>query len=155
VGWRLLTISEFWQEFLRSADLDDSTAYIESFYFDLTEEWANKLLALVLAGKKKATASSLPAYGIEGKSVPQVGDYSIVTDWDGNPCCVIKTAAITIIPFDEMTYDICKREGEDGSLESWKNGHRHFFTEEGKTLGYEFSEDMPVVFEDFEVVFAV
>jgi uncharacterized protein YhfF len=52
-----------------------------------------------------------------------------------------------------MTYDICKREGEDDTLESWQKGHRHFFTEEGKELGYVFSESMPVIFEDFKVVY--
>jgi len=57
------------------------------------------------------------------------------------------------LPFNEITFEICKREGEDDTLESWKRGHKHFFIEEGKMLGYEFTETMPVVFEDFEVVF--
>lgn len=52
-----------------------------------------------------------------------------------------------------MTYDICKREGEDDSLESWRAGHIKYFTQEGKQVGYDFREDMPVVFEDFEVVY--
>lgn len=51
-----------------------------------------------------------------------------------------------------MTYDIVKMEGEDDTLESWQKTHKRFFTEEGKKLGYDFSEDMPVVFEEFEVV---
>ena len=148
-----MTVNEFWQEFLTSANKDSSTKYIECFHFDLTEEWANKLLELVLSGEKRATASSLWTYEIEEDAVPQVGDYSIVTDWNGNPRCVIETTAITILPFNEMTFDICKREGEDDTLESWQEGHRHFFTEEGKTVGYVFSETMPVVFEDFMVVF--
>ena len=38
-------------------------------------------------------------------------------------------------------------------LQSWQEGHRAFFTEEGKELGYEFSEDMPVIFQEFNVVF--
>ena len=148
-----MTVNEFWQEFLTSAKLDSSTKYLDCFHFDLTEEWANKLLALVLEGKKKATASSLYSFEKTLGRLPQVGDYSIVTDWDGNPRCVIETIAVTILPFNEMTYDICKREGEDDTLESWKEGHRHFFTEDGKEEGYEFSETMPVVFEDFVVVF--
>jgi len=143
----------FWQEFLASANLDSSTKYIECFHFDLTEEWANKLLALVLAGKKKATASSLHYFTKTGRRLPQVGDYAIVTDWDKNPRCVIKTTAVTILPFNEITFDICKREGEDDTLASWQEGHRHFFTEDGKAEGYAFSETMPVVFEDFAVVF--
>jgi len=133
--------------------MDSSTKYLESFHFDLTEEWANKLLALVLEGKKKATASSLHFYEKTSGRLPQVGDYSIVTDWDGNPCCIIKTTNVTVLPFNEITFDICKREGEDDTLESWQDGHRHFFTEDGKEAGYVFSETMPVVFEDFDVVF--
>ena len=149
-----MTVHEFWQEFLASSKIDSETKYTGCFHFELTEEWANKLLDLVLSGEKRATASSLLAYEHDGEALPQVGDYSIITDWDGNPHCVIKTTNITILPFNEITFDICKREGEDDTLESWQRGHRHFFTEEGKMLGYEFSENMPVVFEDFEVVFA-
>lgn len=82
-----------------------------------------------------------------------MGDYSIITDWDGIPRCVIETTAVTILPYKDITFDICKREGEDDSLESWQRGHERFFIEDGKELGYEFSQDMPVVFEDFKVVF--
>ena len=67
--------------------------------------------------------------------MPKVGDYSIVTDWDGNPKCVIETTAVQIMTYSEMTFDICKREGEDDNLESWKQGHQKFFTEEGKERG--------------------
>jgi uncharacterized protein YhfF len=148
-----MTITDFWQEFLTTTGKDSATNYLESFHFDLTEEWANKLLDLVLSGQKRATASSLHAFEREGGRIPKVGDYSIVTDWAGTPRCVIETTAVTILPFNEITFDICKREGEDDTLESWQEGHRHFFTEDGKNLGYEFSETMPVVFEDFEVVF--
>ena len=148
-----MTADEYWKKFLTFSNKDSSTKYIECFHFELTEEWANKLLELVLLGIKKATASSYFAYEINGEPIPKIGDYSIVTDWDGNPCCIIETIAVTVLPFNEITFDICKREGEDDNLESWQKGHKHFFTEEGKMLGYEFSETMPVVFEDFKVVY--
>lgn len=148
-----MDIEQFWQEFLKTTQKDPATKYLESFYFGLTEKSANELLELVLSGQKRATASSLISYQAEGSRIPQVGDYSIITDWKGNPHCVIKTTTITILPFNEMTFEICKREGEDDTLESWQEGHRRFFTEDGKELGYEFSESMPVLFEDFQVVF--
>ena len=144
---------EFWQKFLEEKGLDKDTSYYECFYFDLTEEWANKLLELVLIGQKTATASSMYALEIQNAKIPEVGNYSIVTDFAGNPRCIIETTNVEIIPFNKMTYDICKREGEDDTLESWQQGHRHFFTEEGKIVGYKFTEDMPVVFEDFIVVY--
>jgi uncharacterized protein YhfF len=148
-------INVFWKEFLRETSRYETTNYLEAFHFELTEKWANELLRLVLIGQKKATASSLWVYEIEGERVPEVGDLSIVTDWEGVPRCVIETTAVTIIPFSDITYDICKREGEDDTLESWRSGHIHFFKEEGNELGYEFRDDMPVAFEDFEVVYQV
>lgn len=148
-----MMVNEFWQEFLLQNNKDSNTQYIECFHFELTERLANELLELVLLGKKCATASSRLAFEKENSRMPQPGDYSIVTDWNGIPHCVIETTAVTVLPFNEMTYDICSREGEDDTLKSWQDGHRRFFTEDGKQLGYQFSEDMPVVFEDFKVVF--
>jgi uncharacterized protein YhfF len=145
-------IEAFWKRFLSEQQLDESTKYLEAYHFEVTKEGANNLLELVLSGVKRATASSLPAWNIEGTK-PRVGDYSIVTDWDGKPRCVIRTVQTTEMPFREMTYEICKREGEDECLETWQQNHRTFFTADGKELGYEFTEDMIVLFEDFEVVY--
>ena len=149
-----MTIEEFWLEFLDKTGRDSNTEYYESFHFCMNEKLANELLNLVLAGKKRATSSSLFAYEKEGSRLPQVGDLSIVTDWDGVPRCVIETTAVNTYKFKDITFEICKREGEDECLETWRAGHRHFFSEDGKLLGFEFSEDMPVIFEDFEVVFS-
>lgn len=148
-----MKIDEFWNMFLRESGKNKKLKYRDCFHFDLTEEWANKLLELVLIGRKQATASSLLQFELNDEEAPQIGDHSIITDWDGNPRCVIETTSIIILPFKDITFDICKREGEDDNLESWREAHRRFFTAEGKELGYTFSEDMPVVFEDFKVVF--
>lgn len=147
-------IGAFWEDFLLKTNKDKNTKYIDCFHFELTEKWANELLRLVLIGQKQATSSSLLAYQIEGGIIPKVGDLSIVTDWEGIPKCVIETTSVMIIPFKEITFDICKREGEDESLESWRKGHITFFSREGKELGYTFTEDMPVIFEDFKMVFS-
>lgn len=125
---------------------------LEKWHFELTEGAANYLLGLVLEGKKRATASSLWEYELEGEPLPKVGEMSIITYWDGTPGCVIRTTNVRIIPYRDMTFDIAKLEGEDDTLESWQKNHEAFFTEEGKELGYTFSEDMPVIFEEFVVV---
>jgi uncharacterized protein YhfF len=148
-----MMIELFWKAFLVEKGLDKNTKYLESFHFDLNEKSANELLELVLIGQKRATASSLWNYEIQGTHPPKVGDYSIVTDWDGNPRCVIMTTNIRILAFKDMTFDICKLEGEDDSLESWRKNHIKFFTDDGEDTGYTFSEEMPVLFEEFEVVY--
>lgn len=124
----------------------------EKWHFGMTEEMANGLLQLVLAGKKRATASSLLGYEIEGDPIPKVGERSVITDWEGTPACVIETVRVRVIPFCDVTYDIARLEGEDDTLVSWQANHRRFFMEEGREIGYAFSETMPVVFEEFEVI---
>lgn len=147
-------IDLFWNRFLTKTKRSLNITYISCFHFELTEKWANELLRLVLVGQKKATASSIYSFEIEGEPFPRVGDLHIVTDFSGYPRCIIETTKTQILPFNEMTYDICKREGEDDSLESWIIGHTKFFTAEGRELGYEFTEDMPILFEDFEVIYS-
>ena len=146
-----MTIEMFWHTFLEKTNRDARTKYFECFHFDNNERSANELLSLVLSGKKRATASSL--YAFAPGEVPKPGHLSVVTDWDGNPRCVIETTAVRVIPFNEMTFDICSREGEDECLETWQAGHRRFFTEDGNEMGYTFTEEMPVIFEDFQVIY--
>lgn len=146
-------IKEYWNKFLLITGRNPDLIYYFCDYMGPTEEIANELLSLVLAGVKTATTSCLLGYQAADERIPEVGDLSIVTDWDGNPACVIETTNVTILPFNEMTFDICKGEGEDDCLQSWQTTHFEIFTNEGKELGYTFAWDSSVVFEDFNVVY--
>lgn len=141
----------YWSRFLAQAGLDSALRCRDCFHFEASEEAANRLLRLVLDGKKRATASAVDAYGPD-EPLPQVGDYSIVTDWAGRPRCIIRTTAVTVLPFGDYTFDIVRREGEDDNLESWRANHEAFFRQDAQDCGYTFSWEMPVLFEDFEVV---
>ena len=125
---------------------------LEHWHFELTESACNQLLDLVLAGKKRATSSSLLSYRMEGEEIPKAGDLSVITDWDGVPRCVVMTTAVRVMRYGDITFAIAKLEGEDDSLESWRRTHERFFRSEGEELGYTFSEDLKVVFEEFEVI---
>ena len=125
---------------------------LERWHFENNEKAANELLNLVLQGKKTATSSALLAYQSEGLPIPKVGDQSIVTYFDGKDGCIIENIDVRLIPYNQMTYDIVKLEGEDDCLESWKNNHDKFFSEDAELTGYEFSEDMMIVFEIFKVI---
>ena len=125
---------------------------LEKWHFELTEDACNSLLDLVLKGQKRATSSSLAAFELGGETMPKEGELSVITDWGGNPRCVVRTKKLHILPYEEITYDLAKLEGEDETLDSWKRSHERFFTREGEMLGYHFSPQMPVVFEEFEAV---
>ena len=147
------TLKSYWEGFLTETNLDKNTKCFEAFYFGYNEHTATELLKLVLEGTKTATTSCVYQYDLTNSPYPQVGNFSIVTDYFGNPKCIIETKNVLKIKFNEVTYDICKREGEDDTLESWQENHIKFFTEVGKDLGFEFAFDMYVLFEDFEVVY--
>ena len=125
---------------------------LEHWHFELTESACNYLLDLVLAGKKRATSSSLLSFKLSGEEVPKAGDLSVITNWEGVPRCVVVTTEVRVMRYGDITFDIAKLEGEDDSLESWRASHERFFREEGAELGYSFSEDLDVVFEEFVVV---
>ena len=125
---------------------------IEKWHFETNEKACNYLLDLVLKGQKRATSSSADGYLIENRALPKVGDLSVITDWADTPRCVIRTTSVRVLPYKDITFEIAKLEGEDDSIDSWRKNHERFFAEEGKEIGYEFSENMMVVFEEFEVV---
>lgn len=146
-------IENYWQHFLAATGRDSATRYSDCFHFGSSADMADALLELVLSGQKRATASALPWYEIENEPVPKAGDLIILTNFAGEPKCVAEVTAVAVLPFRDITWEICKREGEDENLESWRAGHIHFFTLDGQQVGFEFTWDMPVVFEDFEVVY--
>ena len=147
--------AEYWKAFLKETGRDEAAQPYECFAFNNHEEGSNRLLQLVLSGQKKATSSGATGLRLMGMRLPEKGDLSLVTDWAGNPRCVIETESVAILPFQEMTFERAKLEGEDDCIESWRENHREFFTREGEALGYAFREDMDVAFETFKVVYPI
>ena len=94
---------------------------LEKWHFELTEGACNYLLDLVLKGQKKATSSSVLGYQIEGEEIPKEGNLSVITDWDGNPRCVIKTTRVRIIPYKDMTFDIANLKAR---MTLWNPGEK-------------------------------
>lgn len=142
--------ARIWTSFLKRRRLPLSTPFYEVFTFGLDPSVSDELVELVRQGKKRATASAIPSF--IDRLPPQAGDYSLLTDHSGVAVAIIQTQRTLTLPFNQFTYDIVKDEGEDETLLSWQANHRKFFLEEGALMGYHFSDDMPVLFEWFEVV---
>src|SRR5690606_13805990 len=118
------------------------------------EKDANELVELVLEGIKHGTASLHQLYGLENEDVPKIGDISILTDWEGNAKCIIKDVNVTILPFKDFSEELAAIEGEgDKSLDYWRRAHLKVFEADAENAGFEFTEDLLVVFEELEVIF--
>lgn len=146
-------IEEYWNCFLIQNKISLSTPYFEAFYFGYDQKSADNLLKLVLSGKKTATSSAQEEYSLTGEKEPQVGDYSIVTNYIGEPKCIIQTTKVKKLKFKDMTYELCKLEGEDAILKTWQDTHIDFFNVMGQKAGYTFHWDMIIIFEQFTVVY--
>ena len=64
------SIHAFWSAFTSTIGQDPSDRFYEAFHFDDDAPVADELAALVLAGKKRATAALAWAYEAEGKPSP-------------------------------------------------------------------------------------
>ncbi len=150
------TVKEMWKKYLSTIgeNINNTSKTYESWYFCNNEKDANELAELVKKGIKKATASLHCLYEIENETIPKVGDYIIITNWNGIAQCVIHITNINIIPFKNVTQAFAAKEGEgDKTLSFWRKVHRKFFTLGLKEYSKKFSEDMLVVCEEFEVVY--
>lgn len=148
------SIQSFWSAFASSLGHDPSDRFYEAFYFDDNAPAADELAALVLAGRKRATATLVWACEAEGKPIPKPGDLSVVTLFSSQPVCVIETLGIQVMPFSEVGADFAATEGEgDGSLAYWQRVHTASFERVCQRLGREFSLSAPVVCETFAVVY--
>jgi uncharacterized protein YhfF len=148
-------IKAYWDTFLENLPPGDPPpSNYDSWGFGDSPEMADKLGALVLQGIKTATASLVWAYEVEGEPFPQVGDYSVILDGKGKPMCVIRTTRVYTRPFNEVDEQQAYLEGEgDRSLDYWREVHWRFFSRECEQIGRTINETMPVLCEQFELVY--
>ena len=145
----------FWQVYLASLpEGSEPPRSYEAWHFCSNEKAANELGKLAKAGIKTATCSLVWEYEAEHGKLPQVGDLSIVTNWDGEPLCIIETTGVQVKAFSQVDEQHAYDEGEgDRSLAYWRQVHWQVFSAECAALGREPTEDMPLVCERFRVIF--
>ncbi len=146
-------VEEFWRKFCAENPQINRTEPYEVWFFHHNRESSKKLAELVLSGRKQATAS-LMEYETDTGEGGTVGGYSVVTDFDGNPQCVIQTTEVRALPFREVDAEFAFDEGEgDRTLEYWRTAHTRFFTECCRELNIEFDESMMISCKRFKKLF--
>jgi uncharacterized protein YhfF len=118
-----------------------------TFTFGDDPELSAQLIALVRAGKKRATCGALSEFADDPASMPKVGRCDIAANWDGTPALVIRTVKVQKIRFCDVTEEMALAEGENDTLEGWRRDHEAYFTRNGG-----FDPQMMLVFEHFDLV---
>ena len=131
-----------------------STVPPQAWAFGDNPRLADELLGLVLDGTKTATASSLAELEATGEPVPRRGDLSILLDGAGHPRALIRTTGVDVVAFGEVSEEFAALEGEDDrTLASWRREHERYFRRVLAGTGVEFTEDLPIALERFELLY--
>ncbi|TCM69147.1 uncharacterized protein YhfF [Acinetobacter calcoaceticus] len=147
------TISQLWQDY-RMHNPQAPEALPIAYHFCDNEVDAQLCLDLVLAGQKRATASSLAELKLNADAIPQVGDFAIITDWQGRAVCVIRTHTVEFRSFAEVDADFAYIEGEgDRSLTWWREAHFQYFSRVLAETDILVDDNLEIVCEQFELVF--
>ena len=145
---------KYWDAFIAANREIVRNTPFQAWYFGNTTEMAVELAELVISGKKSATAILAKMNELEPENAPIDNGYSVVTDFEGNPMCIIQTAEIRHLPFNEVDINFAFDEGEgDQSLDYWRSVHWDYFTREAAENTFEFNESSIICCERFRLLF--
>ena len=145
---------EYWNKFLKETGHTPEDRCAGDLCFEANGFVGDELVSLVLSEKKTAFFTSWATYAIDKEPLPVSGELYIVLDRSDNPQCVIEIQNVCVIPFNEVTWEMAKQEGEDENLEEWRQKKQEYLEDEGAVLGFEFSPDIKLVFQKFSVVYS-
>ena len=146
--------NNMWGDYLKNHLEDVFHDSPKVYHFCDNEVDANECVKLVKKGIKKATSNSLLGLQYRNERLPKIGDFIIVTDWDGKAQCIVETTKVTLKPYFSITEEYAKLEGEgDKSLAHWKKVHWDYYTRELAKFERVPRESMIIVCQEFEKVF--
>tara|TARA_R110002110_G_scaffold19650_4_gene80954 strand:- start:181 stop:591 length:411 start_codon:yes stop_codon:yes gene_type:complete len=118
-----------------------------AFKFGDGPELNAQILTLVRSGKKTITCDAVANFARRGEPHPVPGRVDVALDWDGRPTLALRTVAVDLIRFDEMSETLIAGQGEFRDLAHWRKGYESYLTRAGL-----FAADMMMLVERFEVV---
>ena len=143
-----------WGDYLEEHLEDAFHEAPKTIHFCNNEQDANECAKLVLQGKKRATSDSLLGLQYRKERLPKIGDFMVITDWEGTAQCIVEITKVQLKPFFSIDAEYARIEGEgDQSLEYWKEIHWNYFEKELAEYERLPRESMIVVCQEFEKVF--
>lgn len=103
--------------------------------FGTPGEMRDRLVGLVLRGRKRATAGLLAEYRAEGEPLEQPGEILVVLDSEGQPVGRIQVSRVEVCRFADAPDELALAEGE-GDLTGgmFRESHRAFWTSVGEMI---------------------
>ncbi|HSH99167.1 MAG TPA: ASCH domain-containing protein [Reyranella sp.] len=144
-------IEAFWLAFRRARGVPEQ--HYDVCRMGSSPEMGDELLALILSGRKRATACLLRDVEQGGETMATVGGHVVVLDGAEEPRAIWRTKTVDVKPLDRVDSAFAWDEGEgDRTRADWLAMHVRYFTARAAAEGFAFDPSMPAVFERFTVV---
>jgi uncharacterized protein YhfF len=148
------SIEAFWQRCLAAVPSLASVPAYRTRTFGNDERFTRRLLDLIRAGEKTGTFSVDWEFDGRPGERPEPGDHYVVVDHAGQPELVIRVTATEVVPFREVAERHTRHEGKAlRAPEAWRKVHWEYWSGTLATLGLRPAEDMPILFQQFELVY--
>jgi uncharacterized protein YhfF len=129
-------------------ELPSSVIVVKEFGID-----SNVLREKIINGTKKAISKLQWEYSDQKKSLPMVGDLSIIVNETGLPFCIVQLSEVRITPFnivdDDFIIDECLKES---TSDYWRQTKREEFSRICSEIGRFVEENMPIICYRFKVL---
>lgn len=144
-----MTAEQLWGRYIK--EKDPGNLEYEAWQFGSAPD---ELADLVKRGIKTATCSLYHWYENGEEKLPAEGEYSVILNSKDEAQCIIRTTRVSIVPYCDVSGEHAYMEGEgDRSLTYWKMVHKQVFSEELLQIQKEFTDEMKVVCEEFELLY--
>lgn len=149
----LSAADEFWQKFINETGADPESKCAGDLTFESAGFTNDAQVANILSGQRTAIFSTFASYSVDGEPLPVSGELYLVFDRGNNPRAVIEIESVSILPFNEITWGMAQKEGEDENLEEWRLRQQENLEDEGEIVGFKFSPELKIIFQTFRVLY--
>mgnify|MGYP002627329507 CR=1 FL=1 len=146
---------DFWETFLEETNTPETTVLTGCTYFGASEEESVQALEQLLRGDKTAVGHCVTAYVTLRQRMPRIGDYTMVADFYGNPCCILKTVDVTIVPLTGTPEDLRRQEYPELDADAWLDRKQQEFRDLARQHGFRYHPELPILMETVQRVYPV
>ena len=132
---------------------ENEAVYSSELVFEDEGMTGRTQLSMVLSGSKTAMFTPLETIEINMEKMPVSGEVYVVLDTNDEPRCVIELTDVRIIPLNEISWELARKDGEDEDMQDWKEKMEEFLEEEADLCGFEALPDSKIVCEIFKLIY--
>jgi uncharacterized protein YhfF len=117
-----------------------------------TAELCERLTGYVLARQKTGVFSQPEDF--PGGRLPRAGDLAVLVNFADEPRCLIRYDECTVLPVHAVGPEhVAVETAALRDVAAWRRFHRNYWEPVLAARGEAFSEDMPIVFQRFTVLY--